>query len=297
MKDIKIYEKIRSEVTTVDGSEYKVPISEVFGRGTLAKSESFGGLTLHENAQKTDVILQETAALNNIWNRSHSQWTWKHLNMTYHAPWKNMRQVAAELQSKRQALNDAKWRQVKNEIKIKKLEEKLGKELDYWAEVETKVKLAQLKEGMAEGMTYIEGAMKDVIALGEIYENMQKQVESLTEEEFEKSEAESHLKRSLVQCIRDVRQYGSISKGEQEYLEQIGANPAKLQAVMRGFVEHETKCEDWSTKPLQLFVDDLCNDLLNVYKVNEDRVGFLGFQESTDKSLCYDKLGEKDASN
>jgi predicted nucleic acid-binding Zn-ribbon protein len=217
--------------------------------------------------------------------------------MTYHAPWKNMRQVAAELQSKRQALNDAKWRQVKNEIKIKKLEEKLGKELDYWSEVETKVKLAQLKEGMAEGITYIEGAMKDVIALGEIYENMQKQVESLTEEEFEKSEAESHLKRSLVQCIRDVRQYGSISKGEQEYLEQIGANPAKLQAVMRGFVEHETKCEDWSTKPLQLFVDDLCNDLLNVHKVNEDRVGFLGFQESTDKSLCYDKLGEEDASN
>ena len=159
MKDIKIYEKIRSEVTTVDGSEYKVPISEVFGRGTLAKSESFGGLTLHENAQKTDVILQKTAPLNNIWNRSHSQWTWKHLNMTYHAPWKNMRQVAAELQSKRQALNDAKWRQVKNEIKIKKLEEKLGKELDYWAEVETSVKLAVLIEGMADGMAFIEGAM------------------------------------------------------------------------------------------------------------------------------------------
>ena len=63
MKDVTIYEKIRSEITTVDGSEYVVPISEVFGRGTLAKSESFGGLTLRENAQKTDVILQETACL------------------------------------------------------------------------------------------------------------------------------------------------------------------------------------------------------------------------------------------
>ena len=293
MKDVTIYEKIRSEITTVDGSEYIVPISEVFGRGTLAKSESFGGLTLRENAQKTDVILQETACLNNIWNRSHSQWTWKHLNMTYHAPWKNMKQVAAELQSKRQALNDAKWRQVENEVKIKKLEEKLDKGLEYWDEVEAKIELAKLKEGMAEGMVYIEGAMKDVISLGEIYHEMKSQVDSLTEEEFEKAEAESHLKRSLVQSVRDVRQFGSISKGEQEYLEQIGANPSRVQLEMRAFVEQETQTPDWSTNLLDDFVNYMCNELLNVAQVQNKRMDLMGFKESTDKSLCYDKLGEE----
>ena len=293
MKDVTIYEKIRSEITTVDGSEYIVPISEVFGRGTLAKSESFGGLTLRENAQKTDVILQETACLNNIWNRSHSQWTWKHLNMTYHAPWKNMKQVAAELQSKRQALNDAKWGQVENEVKIKKLEEKLDKGLEYWDEVEAKIELAKLKEGMAEGMVYIEGAMKDVIALGEIYHEMKKQVDSLTEEEFEKAEAESHLKRSLVQSVRDVRQFGSISKGEQEYLEQIGANPSRVQLEMRAFVEQEIQTPDWSTNLLDDFVNYMCNELLNVAQVQNKRMDLMGFKESTDKALCYDKLGEE----
>ena len=293
MKDVTIYEKIRSEITTVDGSEYVVPISEVFGRGTLAKSESFGGLTLRENAQKTDVILQETACLNNIWNRSHSQWTWKHLNMTYHAPWKNMKQVAAELQSKRQALNDAKWGQVENEVKIKKLEEKLDKGLEYWDEVEAKIELAKLKEGMAEGMVYIEGAMKDVIALGEIYHEMKKQVDSLTEEEFEKAEAESHLKRSLVQSVRDVRQFGSISKGEQEYLEQIGANPSRVQLEMRAFVEQEIQTPDWSTNLLDDFVNYMCNELLNVAQVQNKRMDLMGFKESTDKALCYDKLGEE----
>lgn len=293
MKDVTIYEKIRSEITTVDGSEYVVPISEVFGRGTLAKSESFGGLTLQENAQKTDVILQETACLNNIWNRSHSQWTWKHLNMTYHAPWKNMKQVAAELQSKRQALNDAKWRQVENEVKIKKLEEKLDKGLEYWDEVEAKIELAKLKEGMAEGMVYIEGAMKDVIVLGEIYHEMKGQVDSLTEEEFEKAEAESHLKRSLVQSVRDVRQFGSISKGEQEYLEQIGANPSRVQLEMRAFVEQEIQTPDWSTNLLDDFVNYMCNELLNVAQVQNKRMDLMGFKESTDKALCYDKLGEE----
>lgn len=293
MKDVTIYEKIRSEITTVDGSEYIVPISEVFGRGTLAKSESFGGLTLQENAQKTDVILQETSCLNNIWNRSHSQWTWKHLNMTYHAPWKNMKQVSAELQSKRQALNDAKWRQVENEVKIKKLEEKLDKGLEYWDEVEAKIELAKLKEGMAEGMVYIEGAMKDVISLGEIYHEMKKQVDSLTEEEFEKAEAESHLKRSLVQSVRDVRQFGSISKGEQEYLEQIGANPSRVQLEMRAFVEQEIQTPDWSTNLLDDFVNYMCNELLNVAQVQNKRMDLMGFKESTDKSICYDKLGEE----
>ena len=57
---------------------------------------------------------------------------------------------------------------------------------------------------------------------------------------------ESYFLSNRVRRTRVLSRFYN-SKGEQEYLEQIGANPAKLQAVMRGFVEHETKCEDWST--------------------------------------------------
>jgi len=96
---------------------------------------------------------------------------WKHLNLSWLSPMKNMRQISAEISRKKGALNEAKWKHVQNEIKIKKIEEELSKPelLEYWREVDLKVKLAQLQEGLAESSTAIEGAMKDLLALNELF--------------------------------------------------------------------------------------------------------------------------------
>ena len=116
--EVAIYEKIRTGIRIADREAYKVPMAAVFGKGTLAGTKSFGGKSLVENSQLVDAAIQNTDELQNIWNHSHTQWMWKHLNLSYHAPLKNMRQIAAELRRKKGALNEAKWRQVKNEISI-----------------------------------------------------------------------------------------------------------------------------------------------------------------------------------
>ena len=117
-----IFEELKQDLTVKDGSEFTVPLSTIFGKGTVAKTESFGGLSLAENAQKVDLAIANTKDLQNIWNRSHTQWMWKHLNLSYLDPHKNMRQIAAEVARKRQALNEAKWNQIKTEVKIKKID-------------------------------------------------------------------------------------------------------------------------------------------------------------------------------
>lgn len=289
-KELAIFEEIRKDITLTDGSEYKVPVAAVFGRGTLAKTESFGGRSLAENSQLVDTALQNTQELQNIWNRSHTEWTWKHINLSYHSPLKNMRQIAAEVTSKKNALNEAKWRQVKNEVKIRKLEEKLSDpNLEYWDEVEGKVKLAQLREGMAEGSLYIEGAMKDVLALNELYEQLKSKVSDFSEEDVEKEESKSHLKRSLVQCIRDVRQSGNITKGEQEYMEQIGVNPGKIQRMIREYVAEEAVSESWDTNGLHDFVDHVVSNLIDNCKVDEAKMNRMGFKHEHTSGLGYDK--------
>ena len=49
-----------------------------------------------------------------------------------------------KLLERKQALNEAKWKHVKNEISIKKLEEKLESDkLEYWQEIDYKIKLAE----------------------------------------------------------------------------------------------------------------------------------------------------------
>ena len=288
-KEIAIYEQIRTDIAVVDGTEYNVPMAAVFGKGTVAKQESFGNRTLLENTRLVDKAVANTQELQNIWNHSHSQWDWKHLNLSYHSPLKNMRQIAAEINGKKAALNSAKWRQIEQEVKIRKLEEKLeAGGLEYWKEVDIKIKLAKQREGMADGVLYIEGAMKDMLALNELYEQLKEKVSDFSENDFEAQESKNHLKRSVVQCIRDVRQGGSITKGEQEYLEQIGVNPGKMQLLMQQYVQKERE-EAWSTQGLQTFVNEIVDELIDVQKVDIQRLEMMGFDSEPITEYSYDK--------
>jgi hypothetical protein len=147
--DIQIFEEIRKDIVIADNSKLNVPMSYVFGRGTVGDIVSFGGKTMSQNALIVDQALENTRELEQVWNHSHTQWIWKHLNLQYHAPFKNMRQISAEISKKKAALNEAKWRYIKNEIKIRKIEEELQQQgLEYWREVELKVRLTELKEGL-----------------------------------------------------------------------------------------------------------------------------------------------------
>jgi len=285
---IAVFEEIRRNTDLATQEQLNVPMSMVFGHGTVGDIESFGGGTLLQNTKKVDQALQNVGELQNIWNHSHSQWDWKHINLSYHSPYKNMRQISAEISRKKAALNEAKWKHVKTEVKIKKLEEKLSDpNIEYWDEVDAKISLAQKKEQLAEGIKIIEGAMKDVLALNDMYEQLKSKVNSFSEEDFEKEESKNHLKRSLVQSIRDIRLQGSISKGEQEYLEQIGANPSKVQALLRQYVESEAKQEKWDVSDLYEFVDGLANELVEKHKIDDVRMELQGFDKEPNPMLSY----------
>lgn len=280
-KELAVFEEIRRDLTATNNN-LKVPMAMVFGRGTVGNVQSFGGSSLSENIQKVDYALANVGELQTIWNHSHTQWMWKHLNLGWHAPMRNMRQISAEISSKKGALNEAKWRQVESELKIRKIEDELQKgqesgTLDYWREVELKVKLAKHKEGMVEGIVIIEGAMKDVLVLNELYEQLKEKVSGFSEADIEKEETKSHLKRALVQSIRDVRMSGAITKAEQEYIEQIGINPMKLQGLLRAYVENEAKSDSWDVSGLYEFVDKLTDELVDTYKVDEKRMALQGF--------------------
>jgi len=286
-----IFEELKQDLTVKDGSEFTVPLSTIFGKGTVAKTESFGGLSLAENAQKVDLAIANTKDLQNIWNRSHTQWMWKHLNLSYLDPHKNMRQIAAEVARKRQALNEAKWNQIKTEVKIKKIEEQLAapENLDYWAEVDLNIKLAEHREKLAEGMSYVEGAMKDILALNELFEQLKRKTDTFNELDIEKEESKVHIKRSIVQCIRDVRQSGFISKGEQEYLEQIGVNPSKMMMKIKEYVQQEARQESWDVAILHEFVEKAASELIDNFKVDQVRMTLMGFDSNPVEDIIYQK--------
>ena len=299
--ELSLFEQVNKELV-LHKEGIKVPMSYVFGRGVTANTPSFGDLTFAENAARTDLALQNVNELQNIWNHSHSQWAWKHLNLSYHAPHKNMRQIAAEISRKKSALNEAQWRQVESELQIRKIEEELKTNLniDRWREVELMIKLTKLKEGIAEGTTFIEGAMKDVLVLNDLFEQLKAKVSNFSEADIEKEETKSHLKRALVQSIRDVRMAGYITKADQEYLEQIGINPMKVQNLLCAYVEQEGNQESWDVNGLYQFVDEITDELVDKCQVDKIRMKLQGFSTDiiedfgyTNKvALLKDKSGE-----
>ncbi|NCX58930.1 MAG: hypothetical protein EBW90_11110, partial [Rhodobacteraceae bacterium] len=104
--------------------------------------------------------------------------------------------------------------------------------------------------------------------------------------------------RSLVQCLRDVRQSGTISKGEQEYLEQIGANVGKVQTKMREFVAWEASDEaPWDSRALFDFIDEMTTMLADTMQVAKIRMDMLGLEEKVNTNNTYNEKVATNKSN
>lgn len=273
-----------------------LPVAAAFGRQGLGDVASFGSSTLGENARKVDLALQSSYDLQRVWNRSHSNWLWRHVNLTYHSPQTNIRQLAAEIQSKRQTINSAKWSHLKSEIGLRRQEEELERVReadefrDKYQEAEMVMSIAQVKEGLADGMAYIEGCMKDILELTDLLNQMKEKYGDITEADIEEEETKNHLRRSIVQSLRDVRMTGRISKGEQEYMEQIGVNVAKMEAKMVEYVSWEKSDEaPWDTRALFDFVQQMTDMLADKAKVGEVRMHLLGLEEKVNIENTYNE--------
>jgi hypothetical protein len=275
----------------------------VFGRGSLGQLQSFGGRSLGENMKDVQNAIEKTRELTNVYNRNHTEWTRRMINMEYYDPWMNMRQISAEMSSRRGALNEAKYRHLENEVKLRrymrKLEEyetKLEEDPDSVDELDVyslRIKIAKIQDGIREGLSYIEGAMKEVLILENLYEDLKNQIHDFSEEDWEKHNARAHLRMAISQSLRDVRGGGSISKGEQRLLEQIGVNPGKLQHELREFVEkyeNNPDYDDISIGTLNRFICETAEKLLPVTDLKSE---IFGFNPEPKKDYMYlEKIGK-----
>ncbi len=248
----------------------------VFVEKALPAIPSFGGRTLTENIKKAESALVEMEPLGKIWNHSHSQWAWRHLNLHSFSPIKNLRQISAEIEKKKAALNETKYKYYKKQISLERVKKQLEESEDELDRISLQVRKAEIEHHLTGSQRLIDGALKDVMTLYDLYNQIKKTTGDITEADAEAAESVSHLQRSIQQCIRDVRYCGAITKGEQEYLEQIGVNPSKMQGILRAYVEKEEH-GDWSTGNLAEFVIGLSDELINVCKVDLTRMEVQGF--------------------
>lgn len=273
-------------------SDKESSLAEMFNKDTLPSTPSFGGLTLAENANRAEKALAKMSKTERVWNRRKSEWVWKHGNMKHYDDFGNMKQLSAEMASRRMALQEAKWNFLKTEAKIEIQKEKLEKEESPAKQKLLRIKIAQLEEGMSTGMKHIEGALKDVLVLESLYDQLLENMGEFNEEDFEKNEPKFHLSLALQQALRDVRETGRIFKGNAEYLEWCGVNISKVEQQLQKAVEHERRMDSYDGSYIRDFIRELTDELVPFVMKRAQIMGFV--PEFRDDNLYLPKIKKEE---
>jgi len=213
----------------------------------------------YENTKKA---LEETAYLQTIWDRSHTKWSRENITCSSINPMRNLRQVTAELSSRRAALSESYWKVAELNVNLEEMNLIFKGLKNTFEKDRMLINIRRTEDTIAQILEKMTGAMKDVKDLHRIYLQLKEKFDSIDSDAVEREERRSHLTRSLSQCVRDVRQYGAITKGEQEYMEQCGVNPSKAIALIQSYLIQEQTGDEYGVENLKKWISKTVDYLI-----------------------------------
>ena len=265
-------------------SESKDLVVKTFTNDSIANYKSYGDKSLVENLQNAEVAINKVQYTERIWDRSRSQFMLKHLTCSQADNWTRLRQVSAEMARKRMALNEAKFGYMEAVAKAKIKKQKHEQEVDPLKRELLEIQVAKMDSQNAELLVKVEGALKEIETLAEMHDQLKEIIGDVSEEEFEKAQVQSHIKRAMIQSIREVREKKVIGCGNQEYLEQVGVCVTSAMTEIQQYLVQERTSGVANTSLLHSFVDDFANRYEGTAAQQAD---YLGFSLDADKLLTY----------
>ena len=237
-------------------SESKDLVVKTFTNDSIANYKSYGDKSLVENLQNAEVAINKVQYTERIWDRSRSQFMLKHLTCSQADNWTRLRQVSAEMARKRMALNEAKFGYMEAVAKAKIKKQKHEQEPEPLKRELLEIQVMKMESQNAELLVKVEGALKEIETLAEMHDQLQEIIGEVSEEEFEKAQVQSHIKRAMTQSIREVREKKVIGCGNQEYLEQVGVCVTSAMTEIQQYLVQERTSGVANTSLLHSFVDD-----------------------------------------
>ena len=265
-------------------SESKDLVVKTFNNDSIANYKSYGDKSLVENLQNAEVAINKVQYTERIWDRSRSQFMLKHLTCSQADNWTRLRQVSAEMARKRMALNEAKFGYMEAVAKAKIKKQKHEQEPEPLKRELLEIQVMKMESQNAELLVKVEGALKEIETLAEMHDQLQEIIGEVSEEEFEKAQVQSHIKRAMTQSVREVREKKVIGCGNQEYLEQVGVCVTSAMTEIQQYLVQERTSGVANTSLLHSFVDDFAERYEPVAKQQAD---FLGFSADANNLLTY----------
>ena len=176
--------------------------------------------------------------------KSHSQFMGVMLDVTAITPIRSVKHTLAEIDKTRMALEEAHLKMRKKDIELREKEHKLKTDLDM-TEFEKELletEILEIQVNMNNIQNSISGAIRKMNFFTNQYKSILKKLgkEDITEEEYEKEEANYHVMTCMKQALNAARARGGvIDEGNLIYLFDMGINSAQAQAEIYAYLKME----------------------------------------------------------
>ena len=295
-KDLTTTERIDNQIaliTTRAGSLSEVGKLRIFDENKLAKI--------------ADNMLEVNRSIK-AFGRKNSQTTNKLMTLTMvsgTSPYRILRQCLAEIEKKRGAIKESRFRLMREKLDLEKfkceltdLEEdyeqesdpKKARDLDYEI-LHKRIDIEEKASSVEDSILYIEGALKDIASFQSAYSQICKNKnipENWDEKNFEEAEIDHHVRMAFLLSFRDTKVSGRIGMGTLEYLHQFGIHPDQVKievAILQKQIEDKMtvdlqgrKCLNTNAyidyeEDLEKWLDQMTEKYRDKYKKVLKRIG------------------------
>jgi len=212
------------------------------------------GTIIEEIKKYYPIIAKDTRC----YNKTQSQFMDNMMTLSQPTELRSLRQILAEVNRSKMALDEAYFSIEKKRIEIEKLTIQLDElnEIDIEAYDTNKLKLFEnnkklinlqineIESQIKNTIGYVEGALRRVSAYIHQYQNILEYLgkSEITEEDFEKDEERYHIMKAFEQALCAARSRGGlIDEGNQIYFYQIGINGGIAQAEIVEYLNYENE--------------------------------------------------------
>jgi len=194
------------------------------------------------------------------------------LTMLTMSPYRQMRQCLSQIEKKRQAIEEAYFKNAKTEVRIKE-----------WLEQDTEMSRIRIQEAEFQrerGAMYIEGAIKEIATFQDAMEEIRIShgiPEEWTERDAEEDEVKHHIMQAFRQSHRDMILTGHITQGNAEYLEQYGIHLQTAERIIGDYIRQVSEMMDDGKMPsvehLYEFLDHMAKQFYSAHIMVMNRIG------------------------
>lgn len=190
--------------------------------------------------------------------------------LTVHQPTelRSLRQILAEINKSKMALDEAYFGLRKKRVEIKKREFQLTQHCDVFERETLEIEVEELQTQIASTMNYVEGAIRRVSAFITQYNNILRKYgkDEFTEEDFERDECRYHVMKAFEQALCAARsRNGSIDEGNQIYFYQIGISGSAAQCEVNTIFDKELEYLKRNEFPPHKIISDWLEEMGDKY--------------------------------